>query len=75
MRIGMLKGAGSARELRFPWVLRSMVWTIMQDPRHQDASFGVVAAPMMGVRLIQQARHNSPTQSFAENSASLPRPS
>jgi len=56
MRIRMMEGAGSARELRFPWALRSMVWSIMQDPRHQDPSFAAVAAPMLGVRLIQQAR-------------------
>ena len=66
IRIDMMQGASSARELRFPWVLRSLVWNVIQDPRHQKHDYRVVMAPMVGVWLIQEARRQFIEQEFTD---------
>ncbi|MES0110026.1 hypothetical protein [Mesorhizobium sp. M0013] len=55
-RIGMMLGAASSLELRFPWVLRAMVWTIIENSRHGQPEFMAVLSPLVSLRLIAEAR-------------------
>ncbi|WP_343315077.1 type I restriction endonuclease [Brucella sp. BE17] len=56
MRIWLMRGAQSARELRFPWALRMRVWSVMQNAKFGDPNWGVSLAPLMGLEIIAHAR-------------------
>ncbi|TAZ56711.1 type I restriction enzyme HsdR N-terminal domain-containing protein [Rhizobium ruizarguesonis] len=55
-RILMMRGADSARELRFPWVLRSMVSDIFASSRHKNPESRAALAPLLSLGLIAHAR-------------------
>lgn len=62
MRIWLMRGAQSARELRFPWALRMRAWSVMQNAKFGDPNWGVTLAPLMGLEMITHAREAFPGQ-------------
>lgn len=62
MRIWLMHGAQSARELRFPWALRMRAWRVMQNAKFGDPNWGVTLAPLMGLEMIAHAREAFPGQ-------------
>lgn len=62
MRIWLMRGAQSARELRFPWALRMRAWSVMQNAKFGDPNWGVRLAPLMGLEMIAYAREAFPGQ-------------
>lgn len=66
MRIILMHGARSARELRFPWALRMRVWHIMQSEKFGNPEWGVTLGPMMGLETIAHARAAFPSQELRQ---------
>lgn len=62
MRIWLMRGAQSARELRFPWALRMRAWSVMQNADFDDPNWRVSLAPLMGLEMIAHAREAFPGQ-------------
>lgn len=62
MRIWLMRGAQSARELRFPWALRMRAWSVMQNAKFGDPNWGVSLTPLMGLEMIAHAREAFPGQ-------------
>lgn len=62
MRMWLMRGAQSARELRFPWALRMRAWSVMQNPKFGASNWGVTLAPLMGLEMIAHAREAFPGQ-------------
>ncbi|RVP97124.1 hypothetical protein CN070_23535 [Sinorhizobium meliloti] len=56
LRIGLMNGAKSAAEYRVPWVLRSLVSEIVEDPKHADETLMAGLPPLMGPDLLHKAR-------------------
>ncbi|ASY62607.1 hypothetical protein SJ05684_c11510 [Sinorhizobium sojae CCBAU 05684] len=55
-RIYFMRGANLARELRFPWLLRSMMSDILASPSYNNPEFMAVLPPLLSLGLIGQAR-------------------
>lgn len=55
-RIGLMNGAKSAAEYRVPWVLRSLVSEIVDDPKYADESLMAGLPPLLGPDLLRKAR-------------------
>jgi hypothetical protein len=62
MRMLLMRGAQSARELRFPWALRMRVWSVMQNAKFGNPDWAVTLGPIMGLEMIAHARKAFPGQ-------------
>jgi hypothetical protein len=62
MRMWLMRGAQSARELRFPCALRMRAWSVIQNAKFSDPNWGVTLAHLMGLEMIAHAREAFPGQ-------------
>ena len=55
-RIAIMDGGVSARELRFPWVLRALASDIVQAPEYANEALAAALPPLLSLDLIVHAR-------------------